>query len=148
MGDDAQFAATRGARVGSPALVQNPAGEPAFWLVPLLVKDQACGYAQVDLKGTVDRIGIFGAGPQDRASWIDAAFFKRPPSESLVAIEADHPEATVSEPVLSYDTTPVRWAWRLEITSADRIEAVAFITPGGWYERPGEVERPELEGSD
>jgi len=144
--EDRALAALRRARVGRPALVRTPAGEPAFWLAPFVSGDLACGLAHVDLDGRVARIGAFGAGPADRQSWVPLSFFEEAPAGPLAEIRAAYPGLDLSEPVLSYDASPARWAWRVEATGRRGVEAVAFIGPGGWYEvRPGQA-AGELEG--
>lgn len=145
--DDPQFAAARGAKVGSPALVHTPAGEPAFWLVPLLAEGLVCGLGQVDMAARVTRLGVLGASPQDRASWIVPSFFESPSAEILAEIRTEYPAATLSEPILSYDASPSRWAWRLEIRVANQVQSIAFISPGGWYSRPGGISLPDREGA-
>ena len=143
--EDPAHSAVRRARVGSPAQVYTPAGTPAFWLVPLLVGDLACGFAHVDLAGQVIRVGTFGAGPEDRASWISAAFFEAPPAGVLSEIRFKYSGANLSEPLLSYDANPVRWAWRLEVIDAGRLAAEVFVTPSGWHERKPGPGQDELE---
>ena len=145
--DDPQFAAARGAMVGSPALVYTPAGEPAFWLVPLLVEGLVCGFGQVDMASRLTHLGILGASPQDRASWIVPSFFESPSAETLAEIRAKYPGATLSEPILSYDASPSRWAWRLEVRADDGVRAIVFVSPGGWYSRPAGASQPDREGT-
>jgi len=134
--DDPAMAGLRKARVGAPALVRTPAGEAALWLAPLVVGEMACGLAQVSLQGQVMRMGILGAGPHDRASWIPVAFLARPPAEALAEIAARYPGRALSQAILSYDGDPVRWGWRVEVSGEGGVQGVVFITPGGWYERP------------
>lgn len=135
---DATTRLLRAAQVAEPALVRAPSGEPAFWLVPLVVRDLAgdlaCGYARVGLDGRVAQLSQFGAGEADRSAWLQASFFRQPPASWLVEIRAKHPGAALAEPVLSYDGSPAKWAWRIAIGDGDRV---AYVLPGGWYERPG-----------
>ena len=135
------FSAVMRAEIGSPAMVYTPEGKEAFWLVPILVGESACGFARVERSHKVSQIGIFGSGPEDRPSWIDASFFEKPPSEVLDAVRTRYEGLTISEPVLSYDKTPAKWAWRVAIE--DRVKTVVFISPGGWYEQvsKGDVNR-------
>jgi hypothetical protein len=139
--DNPLFSALIRSKIGSPAMVFTPEGQEAFWLVPMLVGDSACGFARVERSHKVSQIGIFGSGPEDRSSWIQASFFERPPSETLDAIRARYSGLTLSEPVLSYDQIPAKWAWRIEI--ADRVKTTVLITPGGWYEQvaKGDMDR-------
>lgn len=144
--DDTQFLPIKHAEIGSPSLIYTPAGDPAFWIVPLLVENTACGFARVDISGKVAQIGTFGSGPEDCTSWIDAAFFENPLPEMLSAIRTQHPELEVSEPILSYDASPIKWAWRVEMRKGGEIRSVVFITPHGWYKRYPNTGKPDLEG--
>lgn len=131
--DDPKFSVVRDAEVASPVMVYTPEGEPLFWMVPFLVKNSACGFACVKLSGKVSKLGIFGSAPEDRSSWIDAAFFERPPAHILTEIRERYPEAVMKSPFFSYDESPDEWAWRIEIRHI--VQSVVFIAPGGWYER-------------
>ena len=133
--DDSKFSAAKDAEVGLPAMVYTPEGKPAFWIVPFLMKDSACGFARVELSRKVSQIGIFGSGPEDRLSWIGATFFEKPPPEMLAEIQTRYSGMAMSKPVLSYDASPGKWAWRMEIRKEDKIKSIVFITPGGWYEQ-------------
>jgi hypothetical protein len=122
------------ARIGDPALVRSPEGEPVFWLVPLEVDAQACGFARVDLAGRVAQVSRFGGGADDRASWPQTDFFRRPPMRLLKTVRMKHASIPLGEPLLSYDGSPAKWAWRIAI--GEPVSAVAYLTPGGWYEKP------------
>ncbi len=136
---DPRFSAVKDAKIGLPAMVYSPEGKEAFWLVPILMGDSACGYARVELSHKVSQVGIYGSGPEDYASWIDASFFEKPPSRLLDAIRSRYSGMRISEPVLSYDKSPARWAWRVEI--GDQVRTIVFITPGGWYEQVAKDDR-------
>lgn len=131
--DDTKFSSVRDAEVGSPVMVYTPEVKPAFWMVPFLMKGLACGFAYVELSGKVSKLGIFGSTPEDHSSWIDASFFEKSPAEILAEIQAKFSGSIISEPIFSYDTSPSRWAWRIEIKN--KIKSIIFITTGGWYEQ-------------
>lgn len=131
---DATSRTLRAARVDEPALVRAPTGEPAFWLVPLVVGDLACGYARVELDGRVAQLSQFSAGEADRSALPHASFFRQPPAPQLAEMRAQHPRAALAEPLLSYDGSPAKWAWRIAIGDGARV---AYVLPGGWYEKPG-----------
>jgi hypothetical protein len=124
----------RKASVGDAALVRSPDGDPAFWLVPFESGDRACGFARVELNGRVAQVSAFGAGAADRASWPAAEFFRRPPARALEEVRAKHLRLTLGEPVLSYDGTPAKWAWRIPVGGPAGFDV--YVTPGGWYEKP------------
>jgi len=130
---DPSMRALREAVVGDPALARSAEGEPAFWLVPIEIGKQACGYARVELSGRVTQVSGFGAGADDRGSWPEANFFRRPPARILDDLRAKHPGVPLSEPVLSYDASPAKWAWCIAVGGPP--STVAYITPGGWYEK-------------
>ncbi len=136
---DPLFSAMRDAKIGLPVMVYSPEGKEAFWLVPILMGDSACGFARVELSHNVSQVGIYGSGPEDHASWIDASFFEKPPSGLLDAIRSRYSGMKISEPLLSYDKSPARWAWRIEVE--DEVKTVVFITPGGWYEQVAKDDR-------
>lgn len=143
--DDPSMRALREALAGEPVLVQSPDARPAFWLVPFEVGDRACGVAHVDLSGRVVQVSRFGGGATDRASWPDAGFFRQPPPRVLEEVRTRHPDVSASDAMLSYDDVPAKWAWRIVVGGPRR--AVAYITPGGWYEKPmTRDERQDREG--
>ncbi len=140
--DDRNFAALRTARAASPVRVYSPAGELSFWMVPFLVKSLACGFACLDLSGKVMRLGIFGSAPEDRASWVEASFFKKPPPGVLSEIRAKYSGFEISKPILSYAASPAKWGWKVEVRN--RSKSIIFITPSGWFEwTPGGVPTKE-----
>jgi hypothetical protein len=123
----------RRAEAGNPALVSAPDGEPAFWLVPYVIGDSACGMARVALDGAAADVSTFGSGPDDRAAWLDAAFFVRPPDSALREIDAQYRGRASTAPRLSYDGAPSRWSWRLDLAGDPPV--TIFISPGGWRAR-------------
>lgn len=137
---DPGFAALREARIGEPALVETPEGQPAFWIVPTLSNDLACGYVQVDLSFAANRVAVFGADP---AAWPNASFFSSPSESVLQQVRAAYPGATLSIPTLSYAGSPARWGW-LVLVHAPRGPLV-LITPGGWCEVPSIPPRQDRE---
>jgi hypothetical protein len=130
---DPKFAALRAARPGKPVQVRTSEGEEAYWLVPLLIGDKACGFVQVERDLRVSRVGIFGASPEDRGSWIGASFFEKPPLEAINSIKARYPGMRMSAPFFSYDRSPSKWGWMVRLRDGGQI--TVFINPAGWYER-------------
>lgn len=131
---DPALAALAAAEVGAPLLAGDAAGAPAFWLVPLLQGDRACGYAHVDLAGRVTQVSSFGAGPRDTAAWPPARYFSAPPQALVDEVQARHPGAPLGAARFSFDTSPARWGWRIAVGSP--ASSVAFLSPAGWYEKP------------
>ena len=110
-------------------MVYTPEGEPSFWMAPFLVKNSACGFAYVELSGKVSKLGIFGSTPEDRPSWVDASFLRIHPMHSLLRFGLNFQGQQYQSLFFSYDTSPARWAWRIEIKN--KIKSIIFITPGG-----------------
>ncbi|MFG6432628.1 hypothetical protein [Roseateles sp. LYH14W] len=131
MGDPA-MSGLHDAQAGAPLLASDEGGAPAFWLVPLLQGEHACGYVRVDLGGRVAQVSAFGAGPRDLAAWPQATYFSAPPQRLIDGVRARHPGVTLGAARFSFDASPARWAWRIAIGE----QLVAYITPTGWYERP------------
>ena len=132
---DSLMQALRAARAGKAALVHTPAGEAAFWLVPFEVGERACGFARVGLDRRVLQFSLFGAAA-DRASWPLASLFREAPAQCLREIEAAHPGLVLGEPMLSYDGSPARWAWRVtQAGGGGEGAAVFYVSAGGWYPR-------------
>lgn len=131
---DTTMQALRDALPGPPALVRAPTGAPAFWLVPFERDGLACGYARVGLDGRLGQLSQFGANASDRAAWPQASYFQQAPQAALAEIRARHPQADLGEPVLSYDGSPAKWAWRVTLGEGARV---AYVLPGGWYESAG-----------
>ena len=144
--EDVKLSSLKSAEVGTPIMVYTPERSPSFWLVPYVVKKYACGFAFVELSGSITKIGIFGSAPEDRASWIEVSFFENPPDNFLREIQAKYFGLALSHPYFSYDRSPAKWAWRLEISDKGKISSLIFITPSGWYERNPEKEEQEIEG--
>jgi hypothetical protein len=144
--DDVIFSVLKDSKVGSPVMVFTPAGEPSFWIVPLLIGKLACGFATVKLSGKVIKMGIFGSSPRDRSSWIDESFFRQIPLETLKEIETKFSSFIISEPFFSYDSNQTKWAWMLKVGIKAKFEFIVFVTPGGWYERQLKNNFTESEG--
>lgn len=140
--DDPKFAALKTARPGKPVQVRTSEGEGAYWLVPLLIGDKACGLVQVERDLRVSRVSTFGASPEDRGSLVDASFFEKPPLEAINSIKARYPGMRISAPFFSYDRSPSKWGWIVRLK--DGRQVTVFISPAGWYEQS--AVGAELEG--
>jgi hypothetical protein len=134
--DDPTMADLRRARVGEPVLARSPGGVPAFWIVPLEAGTRVPGFARVELDRRVAQIGRLGASADDPSTWSGAAFFRGPAETTLNEIRARHQTAALSQPELSYDGSPAKWAWLVKV--GEPATRFIFITAGGWYERPAE----------
>ena len=128
------MAALGSAEVGAPMLARDPGGAPAFWITPLAAGARVPGFARVELNGRVAQIGIFGASAEDPSATLAASFFEGPPVTVMNEIRAKHTPAPLSQPQLSFDGSPSKWAWLVKV--GDPATRFIFVTPGGWYERP------------
>lgn len=143
---DHRFRRFNRAKIGLPRIVYAPSGDPAFWLVPLLQADFACGFARVELSGGVSKLGIFGSAFDDKRSWIANAFFREPPQNALSEIKEKYHNHKLSEPIFSYDKSQDKWAWKINAKSKDGTERDIFIGPNQWYEQPSFTEESDREG--
>lgn len=132
---DLNFAKLAHAKLGSPVIVHTPTGEPDYWFVPFVIDKYACGSAHVDLSGKIIRLGIFGGSPNDRNSWIPSEFFYDPPAEFINEIKSKYANAKILSVIFSYDSTPVKWAWVVQLVGRNLGKRIVFITPSGWYEK-------------
>ena len=130
---DPALVRARSARLGSPVPVLAPDGSVAFYLVPLVVDHRACGFARVEPSLRVSQLGIFGGHADDESAWIDEDYFARPPARLLDEVLAAYPGSMLSAPVFSYDRTPARWGWRVEVVRGGAPVEVVFIGPTSWY---------------
>jgi hypothetical protein len=131
--DDPKFAAVKKAIIGIPLKVKSENKKESYWLVPLLIGDKACGFAQVEKDLRMSTVGLFGASAEDRESWIEASFFERPPPEAINSIKARYSEMEMSNPFFSYDKSPAKWGWMVRLKNSR--EVTIFINPAGWYEQ-------------
>lgn len=133
------------ANVGSPLGVYTSRGELSYWLVPLLLGEKACGFASLDLKGKVMRMGVFGGTLNEKNRWIDKDYFESPPLWQLNELKKKYPGYSLSEPLFSFDGSPVRFAWLIKVESENENIFYAFFSPGGWYEKQTLIEPGDTE---
>ncbi|MCW4005609.1 MAG: hypothetical protein NWF04_03295 [Candidatus Bathyarchaeota archaeon] len=137
-----QCDSVRSGVLADPVAVHDADGKEAYWLVPMLHSEKACGFAHVNQDLSVSKIATFGSGPKDTASWVDAAFFKQPPPEALKEIRARYPDMELSEPLFSYDKTPDKWGWKITLKNGDSFNV--FVGVFGWYKQS--EQKPGFEG--
>lgn len=114
--------------VRQPVPVVDPAGALDSWFVPVTVGDRLAGYFRFTAAGEYSSFSAFprrGARFDDcplAADWLDAG---------RIAARAEplrRRDETAAPPVLSYDRTPERLAWAVQLTRPDgsaRIVCVA-----------------------
>lgn len=112
---------------GKPVRVVSREGMPVYWIVPLAAENEIVGMATVSVSGTITSVSAF----QNEAGNNEyAGFFHTPPLHMLDDISRSFNGATLSKPVMSYDRTPERWGWMVEVRTEPPVRV--FIVPGGW----------------
>jgi hypothetical protein len=126
------------AKIGSPVQMVTTQGEPVFFFVPLQQGKFTCGFALLDKTGKVLKIGIFGSSADDKESWIESGYFKRPPKRFVEEIKKKYVKFELSKPVFSFDTNPSKWSWLVKLNKNGSTIQLIFISPNGWYiKKPG-----------
>jgi hypothetical protein len=136
---DPNFSVVRKAKVGDPIVVKDAKGKAAFLIVPLLTGDKASGYVRLENNYSVNQVSIFGASANDHKSLVDSSFFIKPPPESVESIRAKFPDMNLSNPVFSYDKSPAKWGWIINLSNKHQIGV--FVGPSGWYR----ISNPKLD---
>jgi hypothetical protein len=127
--------------VGVPFVVQDVAGSPSYWLVPLVAKQRAIGFVRVDGGGRVIAVGVTCRTPERVAECArhvtgitaDEAIAKAQSEVELAAGE------TLTRPRYVHDGPPGREAWLIETVLGSRPHRWLFASSGGCYERPAGV---------
>jgi hypothetical protein len=143
--DDVRFTSSGTPGRAHPLRLIRRTGIPPFWIVPFLTSRMVCGFARVDTSGKVVQVSTLGSGPDDRVGWVSEEWFAHPPPDVLEEIRRAHPEGTIAQPVLSYDRTPARWGWKVDVLTKTGERIRAFIGTGGWCQASSR-ERDDREG--
>lgn len=104
------------ATLAAPKAISGPAGEPQGWLVPLLAGDRLLGYLRFTSSGSRRGLSSFQRQRGDLSSCPLAADWLDPDRIGARARTQAGPDATAASPVLSYDGSPERLAWRVDFT--------------------------------
>lgn len=139
------FRSLRNSVSGEPVPVYSPSGTPEFWIVPYVSGAKSTGFAFFDKNQKLIRVGVFSPGSKDVSGTVDVSYFTQPPSEIINDIAAKFAGYSLSKPVFSYDGTPAKWSWRLELVKGNEEARLVYILPGSWYEVKGE-KAPDMEG--
>ncbi len=130
-----------------PVQVYSRDNVPAFWMVPFISGVKSSGFAIFDMEGKLIRTGVFGTGCDNDPGMIDSSYFKRPSSAIMEEIKLKYSQYDISEPVFSYDRTPVKWAWRVILKKNGKRDVTIYILPDNWYEAINENSRAtDMEG--
>ncbi len=119
---------------GTPVPVHSPDSghRQEYWMVPYVSGSTAYGFAVYDSGQKLVRVGVFGAGGS--TDHIAAEYFVRPPSGQIEDIKNKYRDFVMAEPVFSYDKTPAKWSWRLELSKGGKETVILYILPESWYE--------------
>lgn len=120
---------------GKPVPLYNPHKIQEFWLVPFLQNNKVRGLAIFDLGGHLVSHGVLLPNVNDENRMVDKVFFERVPTKELDEIRQEHGRLKFDPPFLSYDGTPRKWGWLLQLEKKNAESALIFISPNGWYEK-------------
>jgi hypothetical protein len=108
--------------VEGPLTINDGAGNPERWFVPVVVGEQLVGYFVFGLDGVVHRWSTFQRRPDSLDGCPAAADWLDPDTITSRARDVAGRQPT-GRPVLGYDDSPDRLAWRVPV--GDRTVAVA-----------------------
>lgn len=112
---------------GAALTIRSPSGAPDGWWVPLLAGDRLVGYLRFTAGGERRGLSSFAQPHPLAADWLDA--------QRITACARTHaePDAIASTPVLSYDGSPERLAWRVVFSASNgRRFAVCVAGTSAW----------------
>ena len=132
---DPKFLHLQNAEIGDPVPLFKPERLQESWIVPFLLDGLVCGIALMSLDKVVNRVSVFGFDPLNRARWFSPDYFIKPPEKYHREVRKKYPHRTLSEPLFTYDQTPTRWGWRIQVLRDGFVESYIFINPTGWYVR-------------
>lgn len=107
------------ATLAAPRVIGSPAGEPDGWFVPLLAGERLLGYLRFTVDGARRGLSTFQRQRGDLSScplaadWLDAGRI------GARARAQATPDAVASAPLLTFDGSPERLAWRVDFTAAN-----------------------------
>jgi hypothetical protein len=120
---------------GIPVPLYNSQKSQKYWLVPLLLGKKVRGLAIFDLSGKLVSHGILSPNVMDEGKLMDKDFFESVPITVLDKIRKQHRGVEFATPFLSYDETPRKWGWLLQVEKENEAPKSIFIGPQGWYEK-------------
>lgn len=117
-----------------PIPVVDPGGALDSWFCPIAVEDKLAGFAQLLPDLTLMRYSSFERRPGDRTDLPDAATWTDPAAVRELAATAIRPDETLGDPVLSYDRSPARIAWKVAAVDAGGRSRTIYIAGSHVYE--------------
>jgi hypothetical protein len=65
----------------------------------------------------------------------------KPPENYHREVRKKFPHRTLSEPFFTYDQSPTRWGWRIEVLREGVVESYVYMNPTGWYVRDKDIKK-------
>lgn len=118
---------------GAPLMIRASSGSADGWFVPLLAGERLLGYLRFTADGSRRGLSSFQRRPGDLASCPLAADWLDPERITARAREHAAPGASAAAPVLSFDGSPERLAWRVDFSDPNgRRFAVCVAGTVAW----------------
>ncbi|HUN07120.1 MAG TPA: hypothetical protein PLQ56_10995 [Aggregatilineales bacterium] len=114
-------------KVEQPIVVVDADDKPESWFVGVIVDERIAGFLQLDLHGRLRRYSSFQRrsetleGCPPAKDWLDPETIL-----GLVRARVD-PGATLSVPTLSYDRSPDKIVWRINIVDQSGQASTVFV---------------------
>jgi hypothetical protein len=112
----------------------NPNGTQHSWLVPLEAGGKLAGFAQLLTSLVPLRVSSFQRRPHDFQDCPDIADWIDIQSITARASSLAKPGERLSKPLLTYDGSPDRLAWKIEATSSSGEKRNLFVAGTAAYE--------------
>ena len=127
------FARIKDAEPGEPVPMLNADGEQTHWFTPFNLNRRTAGFSIQNLAGKMIIYGLLtpNAGIKEK---IDPGFFLTPPALILDEIKKSYPGFEILSQSFSYDESPQRWGWRINMAKQSQ-RLTLFVAPDGWYEK-------------
>jgi hypothetical protein len=124
------------ALVLSPLPVMIPGGGLHSWWVPLQVKDRLVAFFQFQSDGTLMRFSAFQRQGKSFDACPALADWHDPDRIKSIALELIDLPANAQEPYLSYDGSPERLVWVVEITPEEAAPVKVYVAGNYAYRAP------------
>lgn len=121
--------------LGDPVPLYDSRRKQSYWLIPFLEDTKVRGLAIVDLKGNLVSHGVLSPNLTDKSLLVDRDFFDSVPQKALEKIKEQYKGYRHSIPFLSYDVSPRKWGWYLELEKEKAQTIQIFIGINGFYEK-------------
>lgn len=144
---DSSFLFLQNAKIGDPVPLFNPEYVQDSWIIPFLLDGLICAISQVSLNNKLIRVSVFSSTPTKKERWFSPIFFREPPKQYMTEIKGLFQDYQLSYPLLTYDGSPAKWGWRLQVIDAEKVISNIFIIPSGWYVKEVKDTKKNYDGS-